>query len=165
MGMGLPFYPDLHDFRGVPFHVWMFVSPVLPKPRPPRRRKADRKGGRPRASDQLAFSAILWKLRSGGTWNRLPKRFGSRTTALRRLQRWLRNGLLEMLFRRYLEHCGDREFDRTADAFAAQRERRDLFWVYFLELEYRSAAARRPQKRVEKPSRWALPSSPAGEKA
>lgn len=164
--MSLPYRPELHEWGGVPPHIWYLMTRRYPKPKRPWRRR-DRKGGRPRLDPRLTFSGILWKLRSGATWSRMPKRFGSARTVQRRLAHLLYNYRLQNLFRRMLECGGDGLLGRWEDCFNAHRYRRDFWWVYFLEEEYRRYLEQFPprQKRVEKPSRWALPSSPAGEKA
>ena len=68
--------------------LWRRIEPLLPKP--PRRRWKSM--GRPRVPDRAALSGILFVLRSGISWQMLPKEMGcgSGSTCWRRLVRWQR---------------------------------------------------------------------------
>ncbi|HWA98633.1 MAG TPA: transposase [Pirellulales bacterium] len=59
-----------------------------------RPRRAKRAAGRPPADDRQLLAGIVYVLRSGIRWNRLPARlgFGSGMTCLRRLRAWQRSG-------------------------------------------------------------------------
>lgn len=48
--------------------------------------------GRPRANDRLVLAAVLWVLRSGRSWAKLPRRYGHHVTAWRRYRRWREDG-------------------------------------------------------------------------
>jgi transposase len=62
-----------------------------------------RKGGRPRASDRKTFNGILWVLRTGAQWNEMPRRYGSYTTAWRRLKQWEEDGTWEKIWKKLLQ--------------------------------------------------------------
>src|ERR671916_840810 len=68
----------------VPNELWMFIDPLLP-PEPPKPN-----GGRPRVPDRAALAAIIYVLKSGIPWGRLPRElgFGSGVTCWRRLRHW-----------------------------------------------------------------------------
>ena len=71
--------------------LWAALAPLLP-PQPPR---PQGKGGRPRLSDRRALTGILWVLRQGIPWERLPPELGcgSGMTCWRRLRAWQAAGV------------------------------------------------------------------------
>lgn len=68
---------------------WAIIERLIPEP--PRR--SDGKG-RPRRDDREVLNGILWILRSGARWQDLPERFPPYQTCHRRLQQWVRSGVL-----------------------------------------------------------------------
>jgi transposase len=68
----------------LPDEVWDAVRPLLP-PRPP-----SVKGGRPRLDDRRALTGVLFVLRTGVPWDKLPGELGcgSGMTCWRRLAEW-----------------------------------------------------------------------------
>jgi transposase len=66
----------------VPDALWALITPLLPT-RPPRS-----KGGRPPLDDRKALEGIVFVLRTGILWARLPKAMGcgSGMTCWRRLR-------------------------------------------------------------------------------
>ncbi|MGI0046205.1 MAG: transposase [Nitrosotalea sp.] len=62
---------------------WLFISRHLPSPA---------STGRPRADDRATINGILYVLTTGCRWMDMPKRYGSDSTAHRRLQLWQHNG-------------------------------------------------------------------------
>src|SRR5215217_2871069 len=85
----------------LPDWLWAEVHPVLPT-HPP-----SPKGGRPRAPDRPCLFALIYLLREGGTWRRLPCRVvacPSYPTVWRRLQEWSAAGVWDYLRRRLLIH-------------------------------------------------------------
>ncbi len=68
---------------------WAKIEPLLPPPPP---RKMNR--GRPRADARKVLDSILWVLRTGASWDDLPKepRFVAFQTAHRYLQNWVDDG-------------------------------------------------------------------------
>src|SRR4051812_46084634 len=101
-----------HLWPGIPLWAWPAIARELPPPRKTPFLRSRRKGGRPRNDDRAALSAIIWRLRCGGTWEALPKRFGSSSTARRRLAQWMIGGRLECLWRAYLQQLSMVEQDR-----------------------------------------------------
>lgn len=110
---------------------------LLPKPPPIPRRKKDRKGGRPKLDDRLAFSGILWVIRSGETWWSLPSKFGSHYTVKRRLREWWRSRLLHKLFEVYLQHADEDEVRLWGIYLSGARGRRNMDWLDDLIFTYR----------------------------
>ncbi len=85
--------------RLVPDGVWAEIEALLPPWQPSSR------GGRPRANDRAALAGIVYVLRSGKSWARLPQElgFGSGMTCWRRLREWQAVGIwpeLERALRR-----------------------------------------------------------------
>jgi transposase len=73
---------------------WAKIEPLLPAPPP---RKMNR--GRPRANARKVLDAILWVLRTGASWDDLPKeeRFVAFQTAHRYLQNWVDDGTFQKI--------------------------------------------------------------------
>jgi transposase len=83
--------------------LWSRIAPLLPA-EPPKP-----KGGRPRVSDRAALNGILYVLRTGSQWKRLPTElgFGSGVTVWRRVLAWQRAGVWERLHRLLLDELGE----------------------------------------------------------
>lgn len=69
--------------------------------------KPSAKGGRPPAEWRRIFNGIIYRLRSGCQWNRLPKCFGDDSTIHRWFQRWCRNGVMEGIWSVLVEACDE----------------------------------------------------------
>lgn len=118
-------YEGMHDdWAGLSDAQWDDLKNLFPKYKRPFR-KAKRKGGRPRASDRLAFDAILWSLR-GGCLERMPTRFGYRRTVFRRLRSWFFVGPLESIWGAYLRSLPPEEVRRWRDILYEKKRR--TFW-------------------------------------
>lgn len=124
---------EFHEWQGIPAWCWPRIARELPPPKKLPFLKAKRKGGRPRGDDRLALGAILWRLRCGGTWEKLPERFGSAATARRRLDRWLRGARLEKAWRAFLEQQSKSELERWRESLEAGDVRKKSFWRFGLD--------------------------------
>ena len=73
---------------------WAKIQPLLPEPPP---RKQNR--GRPRANPRKVLDTILWVLRTGASWDDVPKqeRFVAFRTAHRYLQNWADDGTFQKI--------------------------------------------------------------------
>jgi putative transposase len=76
----------------VPDELWERFEPILAKHYPPA------PTGRPRADLRRVLNGVIFRLRSGCQWNRLPERFGDDATVHRWFQRWVEDGVLEELW-------------------------------------------------------------------
>ena len=63
---------------------WSMMKSHLPKPA---------KTGRPRADDRTTINGILHVLTTGCRWREMPERYGSKSTAHLRLQKWQQKGI------------------------------------------------------------------------
>ncbi len=104
--------PAAGDKRRISEEVWRRMQALLPPTRCPERT---------RPIDRRALEAIFYILRSGTPWSRLPKSFGSATTARERIQYWTTCGIMEQVLAAGLaseagwEHL---HWERLAPAFA-----------------------------------------------
>ncbi len=85
----------------VPDVLWERIEPVLLEADPPNPR------GRPRADARRALDGIIFRLRSGCQWNRLPKEFGDDSTIHRTFQRWVDRGVFTRIWALLVQECED----------------------------------------------------------
>jgi transposase len=69
---------------------WAFIQPLLPLPA---------RTGRPRADDRRTIEGIAYILTTGCRWQDLPREYGAPTTVWRRLRRWGKEGVWELIWR------------------------------------------------------------------
>lgn len=85
----------------VPDDLWGMIEVWLQATDPPKptgRKKADRR---------RAFAGILFRLRTGCQWNRLPSQYGEDRTMPRYFQRWGEEGLFEQVWAVLVELCDE----------------------------------------------------------
>lgn len=86
----------------VPDELWLkHLAPLLAKLDPPA------KTGRPRTDPRAAMDGIIFIMRSGCQWNRLPERFGDDSSVHRTMQRWIRLGIFERVWAALVEACDE----------------------------------------------------------
>lgn len=94
--------------------LWGIIEAVLDAAYPP---KAT---GRPRVDFRQVFNAIIYRMRTGCQWNRMPKELGSDSSNHRWFQRWREDGVLERVWAALIARCdelGGVEWDwQAADA-------------------------------------------------
>ena len=56
---------------------------------------------------RAAINGVIFRLRSGCQWNKLPKHFGDDSSVHRWFQRWSRNGIFERVWAVLVEECGE----------------------------------------------------------
>ena len=66
--------------------LWARIAPLLvvAKPR--------KKPGRPRITDRPLFNGVIWLLRTGAQWAKMPPEFGPKSTVHDRFQEWVQTG-------------------------------------------------------------------------
>ncbi len=70
---------------------WAVIEPLMPK------RQA--KQGRPHNDDRRSLNGVLYVLKTGWTWEDLPRKYGSDSTCWRRLNAWSLDGTWERIWR------------------------------------------------------------------
>lgn len=79
--------------------LWERIEPVLAAAYPP---KAT---GRPRVDFRSVLEGVIFRLRSGVQWNKLPERFGDDSSVHRWFQRWCEDGVLAKIWAVLVEGC------------------------------------------------------------
>ena len=83
----------------VPQELWELIEPVILEQDPPKAR------GRKRADPRQMLNGIIFRLRSGCQWNRLPKELGDDSTIHRTFQRWVELDVLRQIWGVLVEEC------------------------------------------------------------
>jgi putative transposase len=83
----------------VPDELWDIIKPILDEHDPPA------ETGRPRVDQRAALDGILFVMRSGCQWNRLPKEFPDDSSVHRTMQRWVRLGIFERIWALVVVQC------------------------------------------------------------
>lgn len=81
--------------------LWAIVEPILCDFWPRKRT------GRPPACWRGCLNGIIFQLRSGCQWNKLPRQFGDDSTVHRWFQRWVEEGVLQRIWAVLIEHCDE----------------------------------------------------------
>ena len=83
----------------VPDELWEKIEPILEEHDPPGRT------GRPRVDQRAVLDAVIFRLRTGCQWNRLPKEFPDDSSVHRTFQRWVELGVLERVWAALVDEC------------------------------------------------------------
>jgi len=83
----------------VPDQLWERLEPLL------ERRYPRKPIGRPRADLRRVVNGVIFRLRTGCQWNRLPRIFGDDSTVHRWFQRFVEDGVLEELWAILVSEC------------------------------------------------------------
>lgn len=81
--------------------LWAIIAPILVAFWPRKRR------GRPPACWRGCLNGVIYQMRTGCQWNKLPKEFGDDSTVHRWFQRWAEEGILEQIWAVLVEHCDE----------------------------------------------------------
>ena len=79
--------------------LWSEVEKVLEEHDPPAR------FGPERVDQRKAFDGVIFRMRSGCQWNRLPAEYGDDSSVHRTFQRWVRRGVLQKLWAVLVRGC------------------------------------------------------------
>jgi putative transposase len=83
----------------VPDELWERIELILLEHFPP-------KGtGRPAADWRGILNGIIFRLRTGCQWNKLPKQFGDDSTVHRWFQKWNQCGVMQQIWRELVQEC------------------------------------------------------------
>jgi putative transposase len=86
----------------VPDELWEIIEPILEVHDPPK------STARPRIDQRQALDAIIFRMRSGCQWNHLPKEeFPDDSSVHRTWQRWLKLGVLDLIWEKLIEECDE----------------------------------------------------------
>lgn len=85
----------------IPDELWLLIEPILLKDAPPN------PTGRPRIDWRDALNGILFRLRTGCQWNKLPKEFGDDSSVHRWFQRWNQHGVMKQIWAVLVERCDE----------------------------------------------------------
>jgi len=79
--------------------LWSIIREILDELDPPAGT------GRPRTGQREALNGIIYQMRSGVQWNRLPKEFGDDSSVHRTMQRWVAKGVFRRVWAVLIENC------------------------------------------------------------
>ena len=82
-----------------PDELWEMILPVLSELDPPHC------GHRARIDPRKALDGIIYRLRSGVQWNRLPDKFGDDSSVHRTMQRWIKLGVFDRVWGLLVKAC------------------------------------------------------------
>ena len=85
----------------VPSVLWSIVSEILVQAYPRKR------VGRSRVCFRRILNGIIYRMRTGTQWNRLPKEFGDDSTVHRWFQRWCEDQLMARIWSVLATQCAD----------------------------------------------------------
>ncbi len=85
----------------VPDELWYRIEPILLGLDPPY------DTGTRRIDPRAALDAIIYRVRTGVQWNRLPSEFPDDSSVHRTMQRWIRKGVFEAIWAHLVEVCDD----------------------------------------------------------
>lgn len=85
----------------LPDELWERVQPLIAALDPP---KAT---GRKRVEARAILDAILFRLRTGCQWNRLPSEFPDDSTVHRTFQRWVQHGVFDRIWADLVAACDE----------------------------------------------------------
>ncbi len=83
----------------VPDELWAQVEPSILEVAPPKPR------GRKRANPRQMLNGVIFRLRSGCQWNKLPKELGDDSTIHRTFQLWVKEKLFSRIWAVLVERC------------------------------------------------------------
>jgi putative transposase len=83
----------------IPDELWERIKPILLEFWP------IKKEGRRVADWRKALDGIIWRMRGGCHWERLPRRFGAKSTVHDWFQRWNKGGVMERIWAVLLSEC------------------------------------------------------------
>ena len=85
----------------VPDELRERVGPVLAAAYPPK------PTGRPRVDFRRVLDGVIFRLRSGLQWNKLPREFGDDSSVHRWFQRWCEDGVMAKVWAVLVEGCAE----------------------------------------------------------
>jgi len=93
---------DIPTIWEVSDDLWGRIEPILREAWPRKSRR-----GRHHADWRRCLNGIIYHLRTGCQWNRLPKEFGDDSTVHRWFQRWCELGVMERIWAELVRECDE----------------------------------------------------------
>jgi|EndMetStandDraft_5_1072996.scaffolds.fasta_scaffold109614_2 putative transposase len=93
--------PKPDTIWAIPDALWPALEDILDEFYPPAAT------GRPRADFRRVLDGIIYRMRSGVQWNKLPAEFGSDSTVHRWFQRFVADGVFTRLWAVLVEACDE----------------------------------------------------------
>jgi putative transposase len=87
----------------VPDDLWLRILPILQQFWP------TKATGRHHANWRKALDGIIFRMRSGCQWDRLPRRFGPKSTVHDWFQRWCEGGVMRRIWAELVKECDELE--------------------------------------------------------
>ena len=106
----------------VPDELWERIEPIILEEDPPKAR------GRKRSDPRQMLNGIIFRLRSGCQWNRLPKELGDDSTIHRTFQRWVGTGVLHRMWGALVEGCEEFGWRGLGMAGGRRSHGQGTFW-------------------------------------
>jgi putative transposase len=83
----------------IPDCLWDCLEAILSE------RYPEKATGRPRVDLRGVLNGIIFRMRTGCQWNKLPERFGSDSSVHRWFQRFCKDGIFETLWAHLIDAC------------------------------------------------------------
>lgn len=85
----------------VPNELWATVAPIIAELDPPK------STGRKRVNPRGVLNAVIFRMRSGCQWNRMPKEFPDDSSVHRTFQRWVKLGVMDRVWAALVTECSE----------------------------------------------------------
>lgn len=95
---------DLPTIWEIPDDLWERIQPILRADYDQHRRS---RRGQPPVCWRRCLNGIIYRMRSGCQWNRLPQCFGDDSTIHRWFQRWCLHGVMEKIWAVMVQECDE----------------------------------------------------------
>ena len=94
-----PTTPPPDTIWEIPDSLWDCLESILSE------RYPEKATGRPRVDLRRVLNGIIFRMRSGCQWNKLPERFGSDSSVHRWFQRFCADGIFETVWAQLIDAC------------------------------------------------------------
>ena len=98
----LPVPEELDTVWELPDAAWERIDPIIKEHTP-----WGKRGPKPWIDFRQALNGIIFRLRSGCQWNKLPKEFGDDSRIHHWFQVWCRSGVFERIWAALVEECAE----------------------------------------------------------
>ena len=106
----------------IPDDLWDQIHPVILQMDPPK------STGRKRVHPRRILDGIIFRMRTGCHWNRLPKELRDDSTIHRTFQRWVERGVLQRVWSVLIKECEETGGCGMGVAICRLRHGQGPFW-------------------------------------